>query len=68
MVHSPDFPPESSLFFYYQELGCLFLIKSMAPVEQLGDNILVVRWHVLLAAIWQWYLPLCICITFFITL
>ena len=28
----------------------------MALVEQLGDG----RWYVQLAAIWHWYLPLCI--------
>ena len=34
----------------------------MALVEQLGDG----RWYAQLAAIWHWYLPLCIYITFFI--
>ena len=29
----------------------------MALVEQLGDD---GRWYVQLAAIWHWYLPLCI--------
>ena len=33
----------------------------MALVEQLGDD---GRWYVQLAAIWHWYLPLCIYITF----
>ena len=33
----------------------------MALVEQLGDD----RWYVKLAAIWHWYLPLCIYVTFF---
>ena len=33
----------------------------MAPVEQLGDD----RWYVQLSAIWHWYLPLSIYITFF---
>ena len=32
----------------------------MAPVEQLGDD----RWYVQLSAIWHWYLPLSIYITF----
>ena len=32
----------------------------MALVEQLGDD----RWYVQLAAMWHWYLPLCISITF----
>ena len=34
----------------------------MALVEQLGDD---GWWYVQLAAIWHWYLPLCIYITFF---
>ena len=36
----------------------------MALVEQLGDE--VGRWYVQLAAIWHWYLPLCIYVTFFL--
>ena len=32
----------------------------MVLVEQLGDD----RWYVQLAAMWHWYLPLCIYITF----
>ena len=37
----------------------------MALVEQLrvGDDD---RWYVQLAAIWHWYLPLCICIALFV--
>ena len=35
----------------------------MALVEQLGDD--SCRWYVQLAAMWHWYLPLCIYITFF---
>ena len=34
----------------------------MALVKQLGDG----RWRVQLAAIWHWYLPLCIYITSFL--
>ena len=33
----------------------------MALVEQIGDNS---RWYVQLAAIWHWYLPVRIYITF----
>ena len=32
----------------------------MALTEQLGDG----RWYVLFAALWYWYVPLCIYITF----
>ena len=36
---------------------------DMAPVEQLGDD---GRWYEQLSAIWHWYLPLSIYITFFL--
>ena len=35
---------------------------EMTPVEQLGDD---GRWYEQLSAIWHWYLPLSIYITFF---
>ena len=58
MVHSPDlfFSPENSNMFSLRvRLFC------MALVGQLGDD----SWCVQLAAIWHWYLPLCIYIIFF---
>ena len=36
---------------------------DMAPVEQLGDES---KWYVQLSAIWHWYLPLSIYMTFLI--
>ena len=45
MIHSPDFG------------DCVKVrLLCMALVEQLGDD----KWYVQLAAIWHWYLPVCI--------
>ena len=50
------FPPKTLKYFSLRvRLFC------MALVEQLGDD---GRWYVQLAAVWHWYLPLCIYITF----
>ena len=55
MVHSPFFQKTLKYFLLIVRLFCLALVK------QLGDD---GRWCVQLAAIWHWYLPLCIYITF----
>ena len=52
VVHSPDFPPKILKHFSLQVWRLCLNI-----VEQLRDDS---RWYLQLAAIWHWYLPLCI--------
>ena len=52
--------PFSWLFSFFLQNSQIFLLRLrpfyMALVKQLRDG----RWYVQLAAIWHWYLPLCI--------
>ena len=58
MVHSPDLSRKLSNIFRY---GLGFFVWLLLSSQQM----IVGRWYVQLAAIWHWYLPLCIYITFF---
>ena len=57
MVYSPDFFPENSQIFFLKGQFFVWLLLS-------SQEMIVGRWYVQLAAIWHWYLPLCIYITF----